>query len=81
MAPADATITSAAPTAEPVAHCRVEGYVTTTDPGPNKVNFRLQLPDQNWAGRYYFIGIRHDRQAQTQTVTAASGLQRCRKAA
>ena len=57
MAPADATITSAAPTAEPVAHCRVEGYVTTTDPGPNKVNFRLQLPDQNWAGRYYFIGM------------------------
>ena len=56
-APADTTITSATPTAAPVPHCRIEGYVTTTNPGPNKVNFRLQLPDTGWQNRYYFIGM------------------------
>jgi feruloyl esterase len=53
----DTTIVSATPTEAPAPHCRVEGYVTTTNPGPNQVNFRLQLPDQNWNGRYYFIGL------------------------
>ena len=48
-APAGTVITSATPTAAPVPHCRVEGYITTTNPGPNKVNFRLQLPDTGWA--------------------------------
>ena len=66
MAPADTTITSARLAAEPAAHCRVDGYVTTTDPGPNRNNFRLQLPDEDlWEGRYYFIGmelLRRDRQ-------------------
>jgi feruloyl esterase len=57
LAPAGTTITSAAPTPTPLPHCKVEGYVTTTDPGPNQVNFRLQLPDTGWAGRYYFIGM------------------------
>ncbi len=57
MAGADTTITAADPTAKPVPHCKVEGYVTTTNPGPNKVQFRLQLPDSDWAGRYYFIGM------------------------
>jgi feruloyl esterase len=56
-APAGTTITAASPTASPVPHCRIDGYVTTTDPGPNQVNFRLQLPDQGWAGRYYFINL------------------------
>lgn len=56
-APADTVITSATPTAAPVPHCRVEGYVVTDNPGPNKVNFRLQLPDENWRNRYYFIGM------------------------
>jgi feruloyl esterase len=51
------TITSASPTATPVPNCKIEGYVTTTNPGPNKDNFRLQLPDQNWQKRYYFIGL------------------------
>ena len=46
-----------APTAAPVPHCKIDGYVTTTNPGPNQVNFRLQLPDQGWKGRYYFIGM------------------------
>lgn len=57
MAPQGATIVSATPTAAPVPHCRVEGFITTTDPGPNKVNFRLQLPDEGWQKRYYFIGM------------------------
>lgn len=56
-APADTRITSAVPTSEPVAHCRVEGTITTTNPGPNQVNFRLQLPEEDWTGRYFFIGM------------------------
>ncbi|MDB5423950.1 MAG: tannase/feruloyl esterase family alpha/beta hydrolase, partial [Phenylobacterium sp.] len=57
MAPAGTTITSADSTAAPVPHCKIDGYITTTNPGPNKVNFRLQLPDQGWTKRYYFIGM------------------------
>lgn len=57
LSPSDTTIVSAEMTSEPVSHCRVEGYVTTTDPGPNKVNFRLQLPEDDWTGRFYFIGM------------------------
>lgn len=57
MAPADTTISTAASIAEPTPHCRIDGHVTTTDPGPNQVNFRLQLPDSDWNGRYYFIGV------------------------
>ncbi len=57
MAPKGTTIVSAAATAAPAPHCRIDGFVTTTDPGPNKVNFRVQLPDSNWNGRYYFIGL------------------------
>lgn len=57
-APADTTITSAKMVTDPVSNCRVEGYVTTNDPTPNRNNFRLQLPDKaNWKGRYYFIGM------------------------
>jgi feruloyl esterase len=57
MVPADTRIVSAVPTAAPVPHCRVDGYVTTQNPGPNRVNFRLQLPDKDWNGRYFFIGL------------------------
>jgi feruloyl esterase len=57
VAPKDTTIKSAAATPKPVPHCKVDGYVTTNDPGPNQVNFRLQLPDQGWQNRYYFIGM------------------------
>lgn len=57
-APAGTTITSAAIVADPVSNCRVEGYVTSTNPGPNRNNFRLQLPPKaEWKGRYYFIGM------------------------
>jgi feruloyl esterase len=58
VAPPATTIVKVDKLATPVPHCRVDGYVTTTNPGPNQVNFRLQLPDrQLWKGRYYFIGL------------------------
>jgi feruloyl esterase len=57
LAPSDTTITAAVSVATPVPNCKVEGYVTTTNPGPNRVVFRLQLPDQGWQHRYYFIGM------------------------
>lgn len=36
--------------------CKVNGYVTNTDPGPNKVFFSLALPD-TFGGRYLYLGI------------------------
>lgn len=58
VAPADTTVVSAQMVDAPVRHCKVEGYVTTTNPGPNRNNFRLQLPEKaQWKGRYYFIGM------------------------
>ena len=57
-APKDTTITAAAWVEAPVRNCRVDGYVTTTNPGPNRNNFRLQLPAREaWNHRYYFIGL------------------------
>jgi feruloyl esterase len=55
-APDGTAITKAERKDTPVPHCLVEGFVTTTNPGPNRNNFRLQLPD-DFAGRYYFIGL------------------------
>ena len=57
MVGADAIIDSAAPTAQPAPHCRIEGHVITTNPGPNTVRFRLQLPDHGFNGRYLFAGL------------------------
>ncbi len=57
ISPAGTTIVSAVSVASPVPNCKIDGYITTTNPGPNKVNFRLQLPDQGWQKRYYFIGM------------------------
>jgi Tannase and feruloyl esterase len=57
-APKDTTIVSAEKLQTPVPHCKVDGYVTTTNPGPNRNNFRLQLPDrESWNHRFYFIGL------------------------
>jgi Tannase and feruloyl esterase len=54
-APTDTTITAATINASPVPHCQVDGYVTTTDPGPNQVNFALHLPaPESWKHRFYF---------------------------
>ena len=44
-APDDTVITKAERKETRVPHCLVEGFVTTTNPGPNRNNFRLQLPD------------------------------------
>jgi feruloyl esterase len=57
LAPKGTTIKSADPTATPVPHCKIDGSIITNSPGPNTVNFRLQLPDSGWTGRYYFIGM------------------------
>jgi hypothetical protein len=35
---------------------RVLGYVTTGDPGPNRVLFVLMLPD-DFNGRYLYLGV------------------------
>lgn len=57
-ADSDTTIVSAQSLDTPVPNCKIEGYVTTTNPGPNQVNFALQLPErQKWNHRYYFIGL------------------------
>jgi feruloyl esterase len=53
MAPAGTTVAFAAREA---GGCRVNGYVTTTNPGPNKVLFMLALPD-NFNGRYVYLGV------------------------
>src|SRR5438552_1861718 len=55
VAPANPSIVSAMPQSDPVAFCDVLGYVTTTNPGPNQVNFELGLPMQR-NGRFLFIG-------------------------
>lgn len=54
MAPPDTTIGSAVRDGGRL--CRVYGYVTTRDPGPNKVLFVLGLPD-NFNGRYVYLGV------------------------
>lgn len=55
IAPADTTITSVAAQKSPIPHCKIEGYVTTINPGPNRVNFVLELPDrEKWNGRFFF---------------------------
>jgi hypothetical protein len=53
MAPADTTVSFAA---RESGICRVSGYVTTRDPGPNHVLFTLALPD-NFNGRYVYLGV------------------------
>src|SRR5688572_24033186 len=54
LAPADTTVTSAV--REYAGLCRVNGYVTTRDPGPNKVLFAMALPDA-FNGRYVYLGV------------------------
>ena len=54
VAPSNTTITSATPQSDPVSYCDVLGYVTTTNPGPNQVNFELGLP-ADWNGRFLFV--------------------------
>jgi Tannase and feruloyl esterase len=52
----DVVISEAAIQATPVEHCRVIGTITTDNPGPNEVNFKLSMPtDHN--KRFYFQGL------------------------
>jgi len=56
ITPADADIDTVQRIPAPVPHCEVVGHIMTHDPGPNRVEFGLMLPDNNFNGRYYFIG-------------------------
>lgn len=53
LAPADTTIGFAAREGQ---ICRVGGYVTTRNPGPNRVLFALALPN-TFNGRYVYLGV------------------------
>ena len=53
MAPPDTTVAFAA--REP-GTCRISGYVSTDDPGPNRVLFMMMLPD-NFTGCYLYLGV------------------------
>src|SRR6266404_3973610 len=55
ISPSNTTIVSAIPQWDPVPYCEVLGYVTTLHPGPNQVNFELNLPTLG-NGRFLFIG-------------------------
>ena len=58
MAPSGTTIVAAQWLDAPARHCRVDGFVTATNPGPNRNNFRLQLPERSiWKNRFFFIGL------------------------
>lgn len=56
ITPTDAVIDSVKQITTNVPHCEVVGHIITTDPGPNRVEFAVMLPDNNFNGRYYFIG-------------------------
>lgn len=54
MAPANTTIAFAYREGQQA--CRIDGWVTTQNPGPNRVLFGLTLPN-NFNGRYLFQGV------------------------
>jgi feruloyl esterase len=53
----DTRIVSADIVTHPVNYCRIEGAVTTRDPGPNQVGFLLALPETGWNGRFFFNSV------------------------
>jgi hypothetical protein len=57
MTPSDAVIDSVKAISAPIAHCEILGHIITQNPGPNRVEFSLMLPDDNFGGRYYFVGL------------------------
>jgi pimeloyl-ACP methyl ester carboxylesterase len=57
MVARDTTIVSAERLVKPVPYCSIEGYVTTQNPGPNKVGFLLGLPEHGWNGRFFFNSV------------------------
>lgn len=56
IAPEEAVIDKVTSIAAPIAHCEVIGHTITQDPGPNRVEWSVMLPDEGFKGRYYFIG-------------------------
>src|ERR1700710_2803984 len=56
ITPKDAVVDGVRDIAGPVAHCEVLGHTITQNPGPNRVDWSLTLPDRNFGGRYFFIG-------------------------
>lgn len=48
-------VTEATMLSTPVEHCQVIGHVTTDNPGPNQVNFKVLLPTEH-NNRFYFQG-------------------------
>jgi hypothetical protein len=54
VVPGNAKIISSQRFTEPVAYSRLDGYVETGDPGPNRVNFQISLPDA-FCGRYIMV--------------------------
>lgn len=56
MAPKGAVVDTVTHIDAPIAHCEVVGHTTTRNPGPNRVEWTVMLPDDGFKGRYYFIG-------------------------
>lgn len=56
MAPKGAVVDTVARLAAPIPHCEVVGHTMTSDPGPNRVEWTVMLPDEGFKNRYYFIG-------------------------
>ncbi|MCK9563242.1 MAG: tannase/feruloyl esterase family alpha/beta hydrolase [Bacteroidales bacterium] len=56
MAPKGAVVDTVTAIASPIAHCEVVGHTITQDPGPNRVEWTVMLPDEGFKNRYYFIG-------------------------
>ncbi len=57
LSPGSAAIDSVTPVQSPVAHCEILGHTITRDPGPNRVEWTVMLPDERFNGRYYFVGL------------------------
>ncbi|MAT50622.1 MAG: hypothetical protein CMK32_05510 [Porticoccaceae bacterium] len=57
LSPDDAVIDSVKRVPSPVSHCEVVGHTMTRDPGPNRVEFTVMLPDERFHDRYYFVGL------------------------
>lgn len=57
IAPEGAEIDAVTEIAAPVAHCEVLGHTITQNPGPNRVEWTVMLPDYRFNGRYYFVGL------------------------
>ncbi|MDB5423999.1 MAG: hypothetical protein JWQ29_1415, partial [Phenylobacterium sp.] len=56
ITPKDAVVDGVRAIAAPVPHCEVLGHIITQNPGPNRVDWSLTMPDDNFGGRYFFIG-------------------------